>query len=326
VLWGIANPMPNTRMDRHGGDTAGTAFVAPSDLYSNSTVALVPETGELKWYYQHLPGDDWDEDYTNERTLLRTRINPDPKFAKWINESARGQERDVSVMVGEGGGIFVIDRDHGEFLWATPFPFDTKEFLISNIDTKTGQTFINQDVVLKKPGDQHLVCFWNTRSYWPSAYSPRTNSLYVSYIDNCLDMTAKDDQKRERRVGALRPGHDPAKLTALAKINIETGEIKRFNESNRPSTSAALATAGGIVFHGDINRRLRAFNDETGAKLWEATLGGPITVSTITYAAAGKQYVAVLTGDNMAMSGLARQTGTDLVMRHNAVYVFALPD
>ena len=327
VYWGIANPMPNTRADRHGGDTNGTAFASPADLYSNSTVALVPETGELKWYYQHLPGDDWDEDYTNDRTLVNIRVNPDPKYVKWINESARGQERDVSVMIGEGGGIFVNDRNNGEFLWATPFPFDVKEFLISNIDTRTGQTFINQDLIFKQPGEHHLICFWNTRSYWPTSYSPRTNSLYSAYIDHCLDMTSKTDTQRERRTGGLRPGHDPEKLSGLARINLETGEITRFNESKRPSSGGMLATAGGVVFNGDIYRYLRGFDDETGAKLWETRLGGPITVSTITYAVKGKQYVAVITGDNMATSSLARlMQAPDHIMGHNAVYVFALPD
>jgi len=204
VLWGIANPVPNTRGDRHGGDAAGTSFVAPADLYSNSTVALVPETGELKWYYQHLPGDDWDMDYTNERTLVRTKINPNPKYVKWINESARGQTRDVTVMIGEGGGLFVNDRATGEFLWATPYPFDTEHSVLSGIDTKTGKTQINKNVVLNEPGEQHLICYWNTVSYWPTSYSPRTNSLYSTYIDNCLDMTRSKEDQSERRTRGVR--------------------------------------------------------------------------------------------------------------------------
>src|SRR5438094_9962781 len=111
-LWVIANPMPNTRMERHNGDPDGTSRSSPSDLYSNSTVALDPETGKLKWYYQHLPGDDWDQDYTNERILFRTAINADPKFVKWINpDIPKGQQRDVSVSVGEGGGIWALDRN-----------------------------------------------------------------------------------------------------------------------------------------------------------------------------------------------------------------------
>ena len=112
---------------------------APADLYSNSTVALNPDTGKLAWYYQHLPGDDWDEDYTHERTLFRTAVSPDPKFVKWINpDIRRGQQRDVMVMVGEGGGMWALDRGNGQFLWASPFPYDTKNFIISSIDVKTG--------------------------------------------------------------------------------------------------------------------------------------------------------------------------------------------
>ena len=128
LYWGIANPMPDQRSARHDGNPDAISRTAPADLYSNSTVAIDPATGKLAWYYQHLPGDDWDSDYTHERTLVRTRVNPDPKFVKWINpDIPRGQERDLAVTIGEAGGIFVLDRSTGQFLWATPFPFDATE-------------------------------------------------------------------------------------------------------------------------------------------------------------------------------------------------------
>src|SRR4029077_14896617 len=209
VYWGIANPTPNTRSARHGGNVDAIPTSAPADLYSNSTVALNPDTGKLAWYYQHLPGDDWDEDYTHERTLVRTAVNPDPRFVKWINPDVRrGQLRDLAVMVGEGGGMFALDRTTGQFLWATPFPYDVKNFIISSIDVKTGITHLNTDLLFREPGQKHTLCFWNTRSYWPLAYHPGLNSLYVPYVDNCLDMTssipATADQAAvgEKRVGA----------------------------------------------------------------------------------------------------------------------------
>ena len=123
-------------------------------------MALNPDTGKLAWYYQHLPGDDWDQDYTNERTLVRTAVNPDPKFVKWINPDVkRGEQRDVSIMVGEGGGIFANDRATGQFLWATPFPFDAPNFLIKNIDVKTGQVHANdeRDVQAARRAPRHLL-------------------------------------------------------------------------------------------------------------------------------------------------------------------------
>jgi alcohol dehydrogenase (cytochrome c) len=328
LYWGVSNPMPNTRADRHHGNPDAISRSSPSDLYSNSTLALNPDSGKLLWYYQHLPGDDWDEDYTHERTLVRTRVNPDPKYVKWINpEVPKGEERDVAVMVGEGGGIFALDRSNGQFLWATPFPYDTKEFLISNIDVKTGKTYINWDVVLKQPGERHVICFWNTRSYWPTAYHPGTNSLYVAFNDNCLDMTRANPatNQNERRFGIQRPGGNPEEFGGIAKIDLSTGEILRFNLQRSPGTGAVLATGGEMIFHGDVNRRFRAFDAATGKMLWEQILGGPISVSTITYAVNRKQYISVIAGDNLAAGGLARQAGLKTITGHNTIYTFALP-
>jgi alcohol dehydrogenase (cytochrome c) len=324
IYWGIANPSPYERLARHGGDPDGVSRTAPADLYSNCTVALDPQTGKLKWYYQHLPADDWDTDHTHERTLVTTTFNPDPKSVKWYNtEVPRGSKHDVAAMVGESGIMFVLDRNDGTFLWAEPVPVDAPNLAISNVDGKTGKTTINWDVVMKKPGDHHVICYWNGRSYWPTAYDPETNSLYTGYVDNCLDMTATTTSGR--RHGILREGSDINAIGGLAKINLSTGEMMKFDLQRAPSTGSLLATAGGLIFHGDINRRFRAFDAVTGKKLWESILGGPISVSTITYAVNGKQYVSVITGDNLAEPTLARQTDTPLLQGHNAIYTFALP-
>jgi len=324
IYWGIANPSPYERLARHGGDADGTSRTAPADLYSNCTVALDPETGKLKWYYQHLPADDWDTDHTHERTLVTTTYNPDPKAVKWYNtEVPRGSKHDVAAMVGESGIMFVLDRNDGTFLWAEPIPVDAPNLAISGIDGKTGKATINWDVVMKKPGDHHVICYWNGRSYWPTAYDPETNSLYTSYVDNCLDMTANG--LSGFRHGVLREGSDINKIAGLAKVNLSTGDMTKFDEQRAPSTGSLLATAGGLIFHGDIDRRFRAFDAATGKKLWESILGGPISVSTITYAVNGKQYVSVITGDNLAEPTLSRQTDTPVVTNHNAIYTFALP-
>jgi alcohol dehydrogenase (cytochrome c) len=338
IFWGIANPTPNTRAARHGGNAFAIPLTAPADLYSNSTVTLDPATGKLKWYYQHLPGDDWDEDINEERTLVRTAVNPDPRFVKWINPSLpKGQVRDISVNVGEGGGIWALDRDNGQFLWAMPFPFDTPNFIISDIDVKTGIAKINEEVLVAKPGERHTICSFNTRSWWPTAYHPGKNSLYVPYIDNCLDMTsaapAADGKPAtlERRVGTPRPGADPNNLNGLAKVNVSTGEVQRWTLEKVPSNGAVLATAGDVIFFGDLNRRFRAFDADNGKILWETILGSTISSSTITYSVNGRQYIAVIAGDNLAAPGLIAGTmgpvKVDITNPRgsNALYVFALP-
>jgi alcohol dehydrogenase (cytochrome c) len=327
IYWGIANPMPNTRMERHNGDPAGTAKTAPADLYSNSTVALDPATGKLKWYYQHLPGDDWDQDYTNERILFNTAVSPDSQYVKWINPGIKkGERHDVSVNVGEGGGIWALDRNSGQFLWANPFPYDNPNFLISDIDVKTGRVTINYDLVMKKPGDHHVICFWNTKSYWPMSYNPNTNSLYVPFNDNCLDMTAKDGTKNERRGGSMGPRAtaDPSFFGGIEKINMTTGQVTNLFHSKAPSNGATLSTAGGLVFWGDLDRHFYAFDAESGKMLWQTQIDAPIQNSTITYAVNGKQYIAVLGGLGGLSSGLLRQAGLQPVQK-NGLYVFALP-
>ena len=329
LYWGIANPRPHTRLKRHAGNVDDIARVAPAELYSNSTVALDPATGKLVWYYQHLPGDDWDSDQTEERILFRTTLNPDPSAVKWINPRiARGQQRDVVVEFGEAGGIWVLDRDKGEFLWAIPFPYDTPNYYISRIDVETGKTYINWDLVLKKEGETHLVCFWDTKNYWPMAYHPGNNSLYIPYFDVCSEHTAETAAgEGSAKKTVPRPGADPNKLGGIAKINMSTGRIERFYEGRAPGNGAVVATAGDLVFWGDLNRRFRAFDADSGKILWETILGGVIQNSTITYAVNGKQYVAVLTGD-----GGPGTSGPLAVLRditpprgHNAIYVFALP-
>lgn len=338
VYWGIANPMPNTRAARHGGDADAIAYAAPADLYSNSTVALDPDSGELVWYYQHLPGDDWDLDMNQERIVLRTRVNPDPEHVRWINPNVeRGEVRDVVVNVGEGGGIWMLDKETGQFLWATPFPFESANFFLSGIDVETGRTYINRELVLDEPGERQLICFFNTRSFWPSAYNAQKNALYVPYIRNCLDMvsekpaTESSPATPESRTGTPQPGADLDELNGLARVDMETGEITHWPTGRIPTNSAILATAGDLIFWGDINRRYRAMHADTGEVLWETVLGGPISVSNITYSVDGRQYVAVITGETLSQRVLTRGRMGPIRMDLNAssgtpaIYVFALP-
>ena len=330
TYWGIANPSPYTRLKRHGNPDA-IPRSAPSELYSNSTVALDPNTGKLGWYYQHLPGDDWDFDHPHERILLRTRFNPDPSAVKWINPRIpRGQERDVVVSLAEAGGLWVLDRATGEFLWAMPFPYDVPNFYISRIDLETGKTHINWDLVLKKEGDRQVICFENTKSYWPMAYHPGNNSLYVPYHDSCLDATANSASSNgiEPKTAIPRSGSDPQKFAGIAKVSMETGKIDRIYNAPVSGNGAMLVTAGNLIFWGDLNRRFRALDADTGNVLWETIVGGIVQMGTITYSVNGKQYVAVLTGDGAGGTRHPlRQIRPQITppRGHNAIYVFALP-
>jgi len=331
LYWGVANPNPYTRLTRHGRADA-VSLSAPANLYSNSTVALDVATGKLAWYYQQLPGDDWDADHNQERVLVRTRLNPDPRHAKWISPAiVPGEERDVVVTVAEGGGLFVVEQASGRFLWARPFPYDDPNINMNHIDVKTGQTRVNPDKLFRKDGDKILGCYHNTRSLWSIAYHPGKNSLYVPFQDQCLSMTANSKAKTGwgPRAGVIRPGSDPNKYMNIGKIDLATGEMRVLYSQPQASAGSALVTAGDLVFWGDQNRRLRAFDADDGRILWEAVVGGMIMNSTISYAVNGKQYVMVFTGEGQSVTagplGLTQKSMPRAVRGHNSIFVFALP-
>jgi alcohol dehydrogenase (cytochrome c) len=108
-------------------------------------------------------------------------------------------------------------------------------------------------------------------------------------------------------------------------VNMSTGEIKIIYKGRAPGNGALLATAGDVVFWGDLDEKFRAFDAASGKILWESKLEGTIQNSTITYAVNGKQYVAVFTGEGALTGGLIDQAGLQPTRHHNAVYVFALP-
>jgi alcohol dehydrogenase (cytochrome c) len=330
LYWAISNPIPYTRLKRHNGNADAVPYESPSELYSNSTIALDIDTGKLIWYYQHLPGDDWDSDHIHERTLIHTKVSPNPKFIKWINPKIpRGEERDIVVDVAEAGDIFALDRQSGQFLWAAPFPYDVPNVNMKAIDVETGRTHINDAIVFKKDGDRSIGCFQNTRSYWATSYDPKNNSLYVPFQDACLDMTADTSKPLgfSLRKGIRRPGVAEDQFMGMMKINMATGEMKRIFSQAAPGNGSALTTAGDLLFWGDLNRRFRAFDPDTGKVLWETIVGGMVMTSTITYAVNGKQYVAIFTceGQSGSRSVLDMAPSIKPVHGHNALYVFALP-
>src|SRR5260370_1083085 len=246
LYWAVSNPIPYTRLKRHNGKADAGPCESRSELFSKRKIALDIDTGKLIWYYQHLPGDDWDSDHIHERTLIHSKVSADPKFIKWINPAIpKGEEHDIVVEVAEAGDIFALDRETGEFLWAAPFPYDVPNVNMKAIDVKTGRTFINDALVFKKDGDRSVGCFQNTRSWWATSYNPKNNSLYVPFQDACLDMTA-DTSKPLRfnpRNGIPRPGIADNDFMSMIKIDMTTGVLKRIFSHAATGNGSALTTA-----------------------------------------------------------------------------------
>jgi alcohol dehydrogenase (cytochrome c) len=113
---------------------------------------------------------------------------------------------------------------------------------------------------------------------------------------------------------------DTDNLGTVRAISAETG-VTTWLYEQRAGTVSLMATGGGLVFGGDSNGRFRAFHDETGEILWEINLGSPVVGYPITYEVAGRQYVAVNTGQ-----GATNLTPELRPSRGSSLFVFALPD
>ncbi|MDP6581114.1 MAG: PQQ-binding-like beta-propeller repeat protein [Vicinamibacterales bacterium] len=280
-------------------------------LYHNSTLALDGGTGEIRWYYQHL-NDHWDLDHPFERMLVDTAVAPDPDAVAWINPRLQpGETRKVITGIpGKTGVVYTLDRETGEFLWATP---TITQNVISDIDGATGEVTGNAEVTFTRMGQEVLSCpGWGGGKNWPAgAYSPLTNTMFVPMQNMCARVlsTETDPERLTLYQLAARFQLAPGKEDrgSVWAISAETGEATWLYEQPA-GTQAVVATGGGLVFGGDANGRFRAFDQETGEVLWEINLGSPVLGFPITYAVDGRQYVAASTGDA------------------NNLFVFALPD
>ena len=297
-------------------------------LYHNSTLALNADTGKIVWYYQHIV-DHWDLDHPFERILVDTVVAPNASDVLWINPKVKSGERRkvITGIPGKTGVVYTLDRRTGEFLWARPTVYQN---VISGIDGNTGEVTVNSEVQFSAINQSHLVCPGSTGGKnWPAgAYSPLTNMMYFPLQNMCNMATTTTDQRDPSKVYGismaqqLAPGTD--KVGTVWAISTDTGHAA-WKYEQRAGTLSLVTTGGGLVFGGDDNGRFRAFDDKTGKVLWETNLGSPVSGFPITYAAGGKQYLAVTTGPSLVSTSALGLT-PELKPGNGAnIFVFALP-
>ena len=298
-------------------------------LYHNSTLALDGDTGEISWYYQHL-NDHWDLDHPFERLLVDTMVTPAAAAVSWINPRLQpGEYRKVITGIpGKTGVVYTLDRETGEFLWATP---TVTQNVISNIDGATGAVTENSEVVFTGLGQEVVVCpTYNGGKDWEAgAYSPLTNLMYFPLRNTCarmLTVESADTLPLELYSLAVRnqiaPGTD--QVGTVQAISAETGETAwKFDQ--RAATASLVATGGGLIFGGDANGRFQAWDHETGEVLWKINLGSSVTGFPITYAVDDQQYVVASTGTGGNPRSFLSLTPELRPSSGNNLFVFTLP-
>ncbi|MDH3227202.1 MAG: PQQ-binding-like beta-propeller repeat protein [Thermoleophilia bacterium] len=320
VFAGVGQPYPwNTEM---AGLTPPSSDpnVTNEALYTNSTLAIDPGTGEVKWYFQHLPTDSLDLDYVYERLLIDLPVD--------------GQERKLSVTTGKIGIVEAIDRTTGEWLWHVE---TAPQNVVLSIDPETGAKEINPEVI-PVIGETTFNCPADpgAKAWQATAYSPRTQALYLPTVEFCSDTTVNPLDPGEIYTGGGRqtysrvpvPDSD-GNIGQVRAINLtDLSEMWQYRQ-RPPITSSTLPTGGGLVFVGSLDRKFMAFDDETGEKLWESgKLSSSLESFPITYEAGGKQYVAIVANFASGLGRLASLTPEVKLPSNDPItlYVFALPD
>ena len=317
VFWGTGPLQPLPKELRGVPDTVDL-------LYTNSTLALNPDTGEMAWYFQHLPRDNWDLDHVFERMIVETRVAPNPDEVPWISANVRsGETRKVLTGIpGKTGVVWTLDAETGQFLWARPTVYQN---VMTGIDVETGRVQVADWDIM--PSCPHLFGGKNQPS---GAYSPDTNAMYMPMNESCQSGgygTAAPGQSgmRMRHI----PGADPETATVgrLEAVSASTGETLWSHRQRAPYYGSALATGGNLVFAGDIVRRFRAHDAQTGAVLWQTILNGPVGGRPMTYSVNGRQYLAIGAG-GLAMGTAFLRLTPELTTPtgSNTLFVFALPE
>ena len=255
----VTNPTP----DLAGHLRPGT------NLYTNALVALDVHTGRLQWYDQLLPGDTHDWDLTQVSPLFR--------------ETVGGRERNLIATTGKAGVLTVLDRDTHERLYEVA------------ITTRLNAgTPVGSRPARVCPGI-HGGVEWNG-----PAYDPHTHLLYVPAVDWCgtyqAGRTARYVPGTQYMGGGYATDSADRARGWLTAVDAPSGTVRWRYRSAKPMVAGVTATAGGLVFTGELTGDFLALDAETGRELYRFYTGAGILGGVVTYAANGEQYVAVASG------------------------------
>jgi quinohemoprotein ethanol dehydrogenase len=283
LLIGTGNGYPwNQKIRSPGGG---------DNLFLCSVVAVDADTGEYKWHYQINPGESWDFNATMDMELADLTIG--------------GKPRKVVLTAPKNGFFYVIDRTNGKLISAQRIV--AKMTWATGIDPVSGRPV---EVPGARYPDGKDFDMWpgarGAHSWLPMAYSPNTRLVYIPKIEHGLNYSDRGIDATHFRqfgvdLGAVRP--DPLDNTStLLAWNPATQKAAWKVDTIGGWGAGVLATAGNLVFQGQLNGRFSAYAADSGRELWHFPAEAAILAAPITYSAGGKQYVTVLVGMGVSPS------------------------
>jgi alcohol dehydrogenase (cytochrome c) len=284
IYWGTGNPSP----DYYGGDRLG------DNLYTASLVALDADTGALRWHYQFTPHDthDWD-------------ANQIPVLAEL---TVGGTPRQVVMTANRNGFFYVLDRATGELLLARPF---TGTQWAREIGTDGRPIVLNLGVPPADDPSAPTQCvpdLYGGTNFNPPSFDPALGTFFVMARETCAIYTPRKQEVQPGRVfmsGGMRTLPEPS-YSALRAIDARTGEIRWEQQVGTPNFAGVMSTVTGVVFAGDNEGHLNAFDSRTGDRLWRYRTGSRIYgAAPISVVLDGRQHVLIPSGVTIMAFALA---------------------
>jgi len=276
LYWTTSNAAPDFVGDTRPGD----------DLYTACVLALDPDTGKLKWYFQFTPHDLYDYD-ANETPVL-------------TDISENGAMRHLLLQANRNGFFYVLDRASGKFLRASPF---VKKLNWANGIDPSGRPILSGRIPTDK--GTYICPGINGATNWFSpSYNPGTDLFYVMALESCNQFFARPRDfvpgETYYNTGAKLPHDDHPQKILLAFSAKDGKTVWRYPQAgNSSSWGGTLATAGGLVFFGDDSESVEAVDASNGRPLWHFNTGQEFRASPMTYAVNGLQYVAIAAGSDI---------------------------
>jgi len=283
VFFGTGNPGPDYYSHSREGD----------NLYTASLVALDADTGKMRWHYQFTPHDIHDWDATQVPVLADLTI--------------KGEPRKVVMVANRNGFFYTLDRVTGKVIVAKPFVETTWAKEISY----TGRPILLPGHVPNETGTKTCPDLGGGTNFMSPSYDPTSRLFFVTARETCATYYAWEQEfkvgEQYTGGGTLRP-RDQRNFGALRAIDPATAERKWEFRYTSVSSSGVLTTASGLVFAGDGDGNIMAFDSRSGKNLWHYQLGSALrSTAGTTYMLDGRQYLLVPSGSMLTAFALPQK-------------------
>jgi alcohol dehydrogenase (cytochrome c) len=276
LYWGTSNPAPDFDGAPRPGD----------DLYTDCVLALDPNIGKLKWFFQFTPHDVFDYDATETPVV--------------IDADYQGHARKLLLQANRNGFVYVLDRADGKFISAVPFVQQLN--WAKSVDAQ-GRPVLTG---IKPTADGTLICpgFSGATNWYAPAFNPDTHLFYYLALEDCGTFFLKPESFAEGRpyyATGVRRSRGTKREKSLVAYNLDTGALEwRYPQAGEgDSSGGVMTTASGLVFFGDDSESFEAVDAKTGKPLWHFTTGQKFQASPMSYEVLGKQYVAIASGHDI---------------------------